>query len=59
MDAGQTPGQTLANPFSEPGQWYKDCLHVHSTCSDGRWTPQQVIDWYREQGYHFLALTDH
>ena len=46
-------------PFSLPGSWFKGCLHVHSTASDGNQTPQAVLDWYRSRGYHFLALTDH
>src|SRR5512136_1947412 len=46
-------------PFSLPGRWFKGCLHVHSTVSDGGQTAQAVIDWYRSRGYHFLALTDH
>ncbi|MGD8519478.1 MAG: CehA/McbA family metallohydrolase [Anaerolineae bacterium] len=49
----------FANPFRQPGQWYKGSLHIHSTASDGQRTPEQVVAWYRGQGYHFLALTDH
>jgi hypothetical protein len=49
----------VADPFALPGQWFKGCLHVHSTISDGKLTPQEVHDWYRSRGYHFLALTDH
>jgi hypothetical protein len=47
------------NPFSLSGHWYKGQLHVHTTRSDGRRTPEEVMGWYRERGYHFLALTDH
>jgi len=47
------------NPFAQPGQWYKGCLHVHSAVSDGVLTPEQVLNWYRSRGYHFVALTDH
>ena len=47
------------NPFARPGQWYKGQLHVHSTVSDGKRTPEEVAGWYRQRGYHFLALTDH
>ncbi len=45
--------------FSAPGRWFKGCLHVHSTVSDGDLMPDEVIDWYRQRGYHFLALTEH
>ena len=49
----------FANPFAQPGQWFKGNLHTHSTTSDGQLTPDEVADWYRSRGYHFLALTDH
>lgn len=48
-----------ANPFSKAGNWYKGCLHVHSAASDGERTPAEVLNWYRERGYHFVAITDH
>jgi len=47
------------NPFELPGSFLKGNLHTHTTNSDGRFTPQQVVDHYREAGYDFLALTDH
>ncbi|HFD40237.1 MAG TPA: phosphotransferase [Anaerolineae bacterium] len=47
------------NPFTQPGRWFKGCLHVHSTASDGRLAPDEVLAWYRQRGYHFVALTDH
>ena len=46
-------------PFSQPGSFYKGNLHTHSTNSDGAFPPDQVIGYYREHGYDFLALTDH
>lgn len=46
-------------PFNLPGHWFRGNLHVHSTTSDGDLTPEQVIRFYREKGYHFLAFTDH
>ena len=49
----------FANPFALQGHWFKGNLHTHSTASDGLLTPEEVIDWYRSRGYHFLALTDH
>lgn len=39
--------------------WYKGNLHTHTTVSDGKKTPEEVIALYREHGYDFLALTDH
>ena len=46
-------------PFARSGRWFKGQLHVHSTASDGELPPEAVLDWYRNQGYHFVALTDH
>lgn len=34
-------------------------LHSHSTLSDGRLTPEELIRAYREAGYSVLAITDH
>lgn len=34
-------------------------LHVHTTCSDGRQSPEIVCANYRRTGYDFLAITDH
>ncbi len=53
----------LLNPYRdvdwEHVEHYKTNLHTHSTQSDGRLTPAQVIDEYRDRGYKALALTDH
>ncbi len=46
-------------PFDRPGRFYKGNLHTHSTNSDGVFPPDQVIGYYRDNGYDFLALTDH
>ena len=46
-------------PFTQPGRFYKGNLHTHSTRSDGRRDPADVIALYRDAGYDFLALTDH
>ncbi len=42
-----------------PLKWWKGNLHTHSLWSDGDDFPEMIGDWYREQGYHFLALSDH
>ncbi len=46
-------------PFDLPGRFYRGNLHTHSTRSDGRLPPEAVCRFYRENGYHFLAITDH
>ncbi len=40
-------------------QWYKGNTHTHTTKSDGQKDPDEVIALYKEQGYDFLAITDH
>jgi len=37
----------------------KGCLHTHTTCSDGKLTPQEAADVYAGLGYDFIAFTDH
>ena len=34
-------------------------LHVHSTCSDGTFTPEELVDYAMEKGLCAFALTDH
>lgn len=46
-------------PFDQPGRWYKGNLHTHTTQSDGRLSPAEVMNWHAENGYDFLAITDH
>jgi len=41
------------------GNWYRGNLHTHTLNSDGDSTPDDVVRWYRERGYHFVTLTDH
>lgn len=37
----------------------RGCLHIHTTCSDGKMTPREVVEVYEERGYDFIAFTDH
>jgi len=41
------------------GNFYKANLHMHSTVSDGRMTPQEVKEAYMSHGYSVVAYTDH
>jgi 3',5'-nucleoside bisphosphate phosphatase len=34
-------------------------LHLHTTASDGRWTPEQLINEIRRAGIGLFAVTDH
>ena len=45
--------------FAAPGTFYRGNLHTHSNRSDGGLEPEEVCRRYRDQGYDFLALTDH
>jgi hypothetical protein len=46
-------------PFDEPGRFWKGNLHTHSTRSDGKLTPAEVVAVYRSHGYDFVAIADH
>ena len=39
--------------------WYRGNTHTHTRNSDGKWTPDAVVRWYREHRYQFLFITDH
>lgn len=54
-ERGTSPRGTL----EEGGVWYKGNLHSHTTLSDGRLSPEELIAAYRGRGYDFLAITDH
>jgi hypothetical protein len=45
--------------FTAPGRFWRGNLHTHSTLSDGVLDPEEVCRRYRDEGYDFLALTDH
>lgn len=47
------------SPFSLPGQFWRGNIHTHSTLSDGRLPPEEVIEAYKSAGYDFMVLSDH
>lgn len=49
----------LLNPFTRPGRWYRGVWHCHTTESDGARAVEEVVAWYAERRYDFLAITDH
>lgn len=55
--AGLLPG--LPATQSDPPRWWKGNLHTHTLWSDGQAFPETVVSWYKRNGYHFLALSDH
>ncbi|HLW60376.1 MAG TPA: CehA/McbA family metallohydrolase [bacterium] len=49
----------LVNPFAQAGRWYRGIFHCHTTNSDGGRSVDTLVAWYGEQGYDFVAITDH
>jgi len=47
------------NPFKKKGNWYKGCLHIHTTNSDGTLSPEEICKIYKNSGYDFISITDH
>lgn len=45
--------------FSGTEKMLKGGLHCHTTRSDGKGSPEEVIRLHYENGYDFLAITDH
>ena len=45
--------------FENAGKMLKGGLHCHTTRSDGKGTPEEVIALHEHNGYDFLAITDH
>ena len=44
---------------AQSARWWKGNLHTHSLWSDGDDYPEMIVDWYKQRGYQFLALSDH
>ncbi len=40
-------------------RWFKGNLHAHSLWSDGDDYPEMIADWYKREGWNFLAISDH
>ena len=45
--------------FTGTGRLLKGGLHCHTTRSDGQGTPEEVMRLHAQNGYDFLAITDH
>ena len=54
-------GIRLDSPLLEGGKglWLKGNLHMHTTRSDGRSEPQEMVRAYAKLGHDFLMLSDH
>lgn len=58
MPAGQ-PFTYLCRAAARPGCAGRADLHIHSTSSDGQYTPAQIVELARRSGLSAIALTDH
>lgn len=53
-------GLTFSCSETIPEQrWQKGNLHTHSLWSDGDDFPEMIIQWYKDNNYQFIALSDH
>ena len=43
----------------EQGNFYKANMHTHTKISDGCYTPEEVKEKYKANGYSIVAFTDH
>ena len=43
----------------QKGNFYKANMHLHTTLSDGKMTPEEVKEYYKAHGYSVVAYTDH
>ena len=62
QSADGPPTNPAGRPPTEPRlakHWFKGNLHTHSLWSDGDEFPERIAAWYRDRGYHFLAISDH
>jgi 3',5'-nucleoside bisphosphate phosphatase len=55
----RSPFTLLCQAAVAPPKTDRADLHLHSTASDGRYTPAQVVDIARRTGLAAIALTDH
>ncbi len=57
--SNESESPDLLSVIPKKATWFKGNLHTHSLWSDGDDFPEMIADWYKRQGYHFLALSDH
>jgi predicted metal-dependent phosphoesterase TrpH len=58
MPAGQ-PFTQLCQALNRPRHYGRVDLHLHTTYSDGLYTPAQLVDLARRSGLSAIAVTDH
>ncbi len=55
---GHLPHNTMITDLFGKKRW-KVNLHTHTNVSDGKLSPSEALNRYREKGYDAVALTDH
>ncbi|HYF52068.1 MAG TPA: CehA/McbA family metallohydrolase [Planctomycetota bacterium] len=51
---------SIESPYDNNSKlWLKGNLHAHTTESDGKRSPQAVVNDYAARGYDFLMISDH
>jgi hypothetical protein len=40
-------------------QWYKGNIHTHAREGESDSSVEYIVQWYKDHGYNFLAITDH
>lgn len=58
-EAESTPDLLIHNPYQTKNEIYKGGIHLHTTNSDGRKTPEEVAAAYKNAGYDFIVIADH
>ena len=45
--------------MTRSSKWNRGNIHMHSFWSDGHGFPEMITDWFYQQGYDFIAFTEH
>ncbi len=51
--------QIIRSPPTAAKFWFKGNTHTHTTNSDGDSSPSDVVEWYKNNRYDFVVITDH
>lgn len=52
--------QELDEDFdADTGAWYRGDLHLHTSHSDGRYSPEEIVDYAQRRELDFFFSTDH
>lgn len=51
--------KTLLSSFKQEDFYKGIDLHIHSTASDGKMTPYEIVEQAKERGMRYIAIADH